>query len=278
MTALEASRCRFCTKRFHYSGAYDRHVAREHPSALQWPSIGNRQHDAGSETPGSDYEDLLNNSSPCQGNPEYNFETLGSLQPDLPTNGTPPPESTLEVYPESGRPIRDAPEIAEEASRLLQDPWYPFSNPHEFKQARWMIESSLSKSSVDRYFCDGRCTSSEVAFTSGWTLYKQLDRMYPELGPDSWKIHEANWSLDVGRSRRTTYYYRSPLSCIEYLLKQACFRDHLVYAPVREYNQAGERMYSEMHTADWWWSTQVRYSPLRYTCYTFLTIRRIPCR
>lgn len=46
-----------------------------------------------------------------------------------------------------------------------------------------MIESNISKSSIDRYFRDGLCTSSDVAFTSGWTPYLQLDRMDPELGP-----------------------------------------------------------------------------------------------
>jgi len=257
MTTLEASRCRFCSKLFRYSGSYDRHIAQKHPSVSQWPSTGSRQHEAGADAPGSDYEELLNDSPPRQGNPGYDFEEFGSLEPGLPSH-PPPLESTLKIYPEAGRPIRDAPEILEEASRLLQDPWYPFSNPHEFKHARWMIESSLSKSSIDRYFRDGLCTSSEIGFTSGWTLYQQLDRMYPELGPDSWKVHEANWSLTAGTSRRTTYYYRSPLSCIEYLLKQPCFRNHLVYAPVREYNESGERMYSEMHTADWWWAVQVR--------------------
>ena len=35
-----------------------------------------------------------------------------------------------------------------------------------------MIESSLAKFNVDRYFREGLCTSPEVAFTSGWTLFR----------------------------------------------------------------------------------------------------------
>jgi len=33
----------------------------------------------------------------------------------------------------------------------------------------------------------------------------------------------------------------------------------MVYAPVKEWNseEPPERVYSEMHTADWWWETQV---------------------
>lgn len=260
MATLDASRCRFCTKMFRYSGTYDRHLARVHPSALRELSMGSRQQKAGAQTPESDYEDPPEDATtPRQGSPEYDLVADGDIEPDLPPKSTPPPKSILVVYQDAGTPIRDAPEIVQEAARLLEDPWYPFSNPHEFKQARWMVESRLSKSNIDRYFRDGLCTSSEVAFTSGWTLYQQLDRMYPKLGPDSWSVHEANWSLPGGASRHTTYYYRSPLSCIQYLLKQPCFRNHLIYAPVREYNEPGEWMYSEMHTADWWWSTQARY-------------------
>ena len=263
MATLEVSRCRFCSKRFCYSGPYDRHLAREHPSALQGPSAGSGQREVGPRAPGSDYEDPPEEiATSHRGSPKFDYE---DVEVDLPAerSNNLPLETTFKVYPEAGRPIRDAPQIMEEATRPLEDPWYPFSNPLEFKHARWMIESSLAKSNIDRYFRDGLCTSSSVAFTSGWTLYKQLDRMYPELGPDSWRTCEANWSPTAGLSRRTTYYYRSPLRCIEYLLKQPCFRDHLIYAPIQEFNEAGERMYSEMHTADWWWSTQVCYDPLR---------------
>ena len=253
MTSLEASRCSFCTKVFRYSGSYDRHLAREHPYAFRRPVDGCREREKGTETPGSDYEDVREDTArPLVGGPDRDLEIPIPRKPE-----TPGLEPTSKVFPDAGKPVRDAPEITQESARLLEDPWYPFSNPHEFKQARWMIESCISKSNIDRYFHDGLCTSSDVDFTSGWTLYQQLDRMNPELGPDSWSVREAKWSLAGGASRCITYYYRSPLVCIRYLLKQPCFRDHLVYAPVREYNEAGERMYSEMHTADWWWSTQV---------------------
>ena len=265
MTTLEASRCRFCTKRFRYSGALDRHLAREHPHAFHRPFDGGGQRERGTETPGSDYEDIRDDHPPLQDNPDPDPENSGKPE-------TPRPESSVEVYPEAGRPIRDAPEIAAESAKLLELPWYPFANAHEFKQARWMIESTISKTNIDRYFRDGLCTSSDVAFTSGWTLYQQLDKMNPELGPNSWTVREANWSLAGGSNRRTTYYYRSPLSCIKYLLKQPCFREHLVYTPVREYNEAGERMYSEMHMADWWWSTQVCCDAFGDRCFRVLTI------
>src|SRR5438132_394638 len=90
-------------------------------------------------------------------------------------------------------------EIVREAVRILEHPWYPFLNPHEFKQARWMIESRISKSNIDHYFWNPLCTTSNVTFTSSWTLYQLLDSMNSGLGPDSWSVGEANWPL-AGRA------------------------------------------------------------------------------
>jgi len=44
---------------------------------------------------------------------------------------------------------------------------------------------------------------------------------------------------------------------VRYLLRQIAYRDDLVYAPRREYDQSGQRLYAEMHTADRWWDVQV---------------------
>jgi len=53
------------------------------------------------------------------------------------------------------------------------------------------------------------------------------------------------------------FFYRNVLECVRYFLRQIAYRDDLVYAPRREYEQSGPRLYAEMHTADWWWDVQV---------------------
>ena len=163
---------------------------------------------------------------------------------------------SIERYPGVGETIREAKELLAETTKLLEDPWFPFANAHDFKQARWMILSNLAKTHIDQYFREGLCTTNEVSFTSGWTLHRSLDRMYPELGEASWRSHDV--VTVVGNTTGSIpFYFRDPLACVAYLMKQPCFRDHLVYAPIREYDPTGERMYSEMHTAEWWWNMQV---------------------
>jgi len=64
--------------------------------------------------------------------------------------------------------------------------------------------------------------------------------------------------IEDGR-HTTTFYYRNALDCVCYLVRQVAYISDMVYAPIQEYDSSGERLYSEMHTADWWWDTQVRY-------------------
>jgi len=57
--------------------------------------------------------------------------------------------------------------------------------------------------------------------------------------------------------RTLPFFYREVLGCVGYVLRQIADRDDLVYAPPREYDPTGLRIYAEMHTADWWWDVQV---------------------
>ena len=59
--------------------------------------------------------------------------------------------------------------------------------------------------------------------------------------------------------RTLPFFYRNILDCVRYLLRQIAYRDDLVYAPRREYDFDGQRVFSEMHTADWWWDVQVNF-------------------
>jgi hypothetical protein len=47
-----------------------------------------------------------------------------------------------------------------------------------------------------------------------------------------------------------------------YLVKK-CFAQDMVYAPLKEWNseEPPQRVYSQMHTADWWWKTHVGSDP-----------------
>jgi len=64
--------------------------------------------------------------------------------------------------------------------------------------------------------------------------------------------------------RSLPFFYRNVLDCVRYLLHEIDYRDALVYGLRREYDQSGQRIYPEMHTADWCWDVQVLPTSLLY--------------
>ena len=55
-------------------------------------------------------------------------------------------------------------------------------------------------------------------------------------------------------------YFRNILSCIRTIYGDPELAQDLVVAPERHFTniEQTDRVYSEMHTGDWWWSVQVR--------------------
>ena len=58
------------------------------------------------------------------------------------------------------------------------------------------------------------------------------------------------------------FCFRDPVECAQYLLYQRPYRDHMVYELTRTVDAEGDRVYSEMNSADWWWETQNRLPPV----------------
>ncbi|KAG0633391.1 hypothetical protein HOY80DRAFT_896568 [Tuber brumale] len=69
-------------------------------------------------------------------------------------------------------------------------------------------------------------------------------------------IEDAD-GLELATSRRR-FFYRNPPDSAKYLLSQKCFAQDIVYPPVKDWDSETPpaRVYSEMHTGDWWWETQ----------------------
>ena len=158
--------------------------------------------------------------------------------------------ATSEQFPAAGRPLYDGEELWEGPASDW-NPYDPFLNKDDFTLASWFLDFRLSDQGVDQFFKDGLWPAGS-AFRSSHTLRQLVAKMDPEMGDDSWTIGTAEF---WGTSQ--TYRYRNPVAIVEYLLRQRTFKGDILYAPERTFNTTGERTYSDMHTCDWWWKTQV---------------------
>jgi len=157
------------------------------------------------------------------------------------------------LYDGTVKSIADVKGFKQEQSTLCQHPWSPFSSAHGFKLASWFIEGKVHKSRINEYFASGLGNASSAWYSSLHTL----DNLLQALDPHSAYLQWNEGQVDDGK-RTLPFFYRNVLDCVRYLLRQIAYRDVFVYAPHMEYDTNGQRIYAEMHTADWWWNLQVQ--------------------
>ena len=202
-------------------------------------------HREASELQDSDYE-----SDPDPTGHE--LDAFTAHQSDILDDSTSSLPGRQEQYPHAGEAIGDVDGFEQEHSKLCEDPWAPFSSAHSFKLASWFIQGKVPKSRINEYFSSGLGNSTLVSYNSMHTLENHLWSLDPYSPYPQW------FQGQVEDSKRTLpFFYRNVLDCVRYLLRQIAYQDDLVYTPRREFDHNDERIYVEMHTADWWWDVQV---------------------
>jgi hypothetical protein len=79
------------------------------------------------------------------------------------------------------------------------------------------------------------------------------------MGIDSWKSGKVCYNLlpdpnNLHDDDYTRSFSCNPVECIEFLMEHPAFREHMLYAPAKKFNDAEKRIYSEMLSSDWWWN------------------------
>jgi len=95
------------------------------------------------------------------------------------------------------------------------------------------------------------------------TVFNGLNEISCMLGIDTWELGEvcSKRLADQNNLRDddyTCFYYLNPVVWIEFLMQQPVFREHMSYAPPKQFNETEKWIYSEVKSSDWWWNEQVR--------------------
>jgi len=160
--------------------------------------------------------------------------------------------SGQETIPGASRPLVEVAGYTELNKAMTDDPSGPLLSENDFNLASWFVQSKVAKSQIDTYCAEGLGGTDSRSFRSAYTLRQHLDILDPFGEYLVW----VEASIDDGR-HATTFYYRNIIDCVRYLIRQVRYSSDMVYTPIREYDSSGERLYSEMHMADWWWDIQV---------------------
>jgi hypothetical protein len=176
----------------------------------------------------------------------------------------------------AGAPITDSSPGHESAHDPTREPphhsiWAPFRSQCDWEIARWAkLRGSTSSAVTELLAIPGVRVSDILLFQTTYTLYKVVEKL--ELSYHN--VRELNKIIDEELPGRPMFrceaveidgqilelHYREIIPCIRSLYGDPELVNDLIFAPERHYTDAGRtsRVFSEIHTGNWWWSVQVR--------------------
>jgi hypothetical protein len=181
----------------------------------------------------------------------------------------------VEEFPNAAQPIGSGQTFMEwlDSDQFALDRkkniYYPFASKAEWEMASFLMRSSMTMKDIDDFF-----KLQHVCYRLQWRAFlltfckvqehlplsfksaKEL-RARVELLPKGpqWKCETITYE---GYPTKTPIilYYRDPLECLEFLLKNPLLKKHLDLIPKRKF-QNGRRVWSEWITGDGAWEMQV---------------------
>jgi len=195
----------------------------------------------------------------------------------------------IECFPHGspGAPIAGAHQGSttyESTQAMLGDSiWAPFHSQCDWEVARWAKMRGPTSSAVTDLLAIKEVCSLHILFiislTYWWKVVEKLGLSYKTANELNEIIDKELPGRPAFRCRELViggeqleFHYREAIPCIRALYGDPEFADHLVFAPERHYTDREKtcRVYSEMHTGDWWWSVQVRKGSLE--SFTYLQV------
>jgi len=258
--------CLYCSKTYSYIGAYITHLYCDHKETIVYVAAEQLPDDSF----GIEHDSIL---LPFVQEPLHDPYLHPS---DNDSSDTHADSQIMCIDPEQPpvrTPIYGTPHLdSSSAGKLISneyvdifdheiDIWSPFSCEQEYRLAHWFVKHNLSRAAINARFRNP--TMATVSnFTSSHISFKRLNKMSYTTGINSWKSSKVcyNRLADPSNLRNdycTRFFHHNPVECIELLMQWPAFREHMSYAPGKEFNDAEERIYSEVESSDWWWNEQV---------------------
>ncbi|KAF8261595.1 hypothetical protein EI94DRAFT_1780209 [Lactarius quietus] len=134
-----------------------------------------------------------------------------------------------------------------------ENPYAPFASALDWEIAKWAkLRGPSSTAFTEFMVIDGVQERLGLTFKNTLELNKIIDTHLPGCPPFQRK------EVLVG-DEVCKVFYRNIIQCIRALFADPDLSPHLIFTPEWHYadEDKEERIYHDMHTGSWWWSTQV---------------------
>ena len=176
---------------------------------------------------------------------------------DILPAGTPMLIDKIKYHTDGSQPINNNVDMDMLRRSRYPNPYTPFLGEHELEWASRLLKHGISNMPIHDFITVHTVKSNlpKGHFKSAHTLGKKIGDIVPDGIGQHWVLSTINYYAE---NSETPYYWRVPMRVVQDLLQNPSCRNDLVYAPCELTGKFGERIYSELHTRDWWWKLQVR--------------------
>ena len=171
----------------------------------------------------------------------------------------------------NGNPLSNQTPSSPPSTADPHDEWAPFESCNAFDLAHFFFkEDQTSAPKIDR-FLQIMANSLEVhndrpPFTSHTDVYRTIDEI--PIGGEPWQ--SSTFTYDGPKPEDApkwmdaeyTVWFRDPHQLFLHMVKNSEFKDSFDYAPYRQYDKNGDRLYEHFMSGDWAWQQAVCGFPL----------------